>query len=453
MGTVQSPQKLSAGGIAWALFEAARIPLVILVTIYVFTPYFATVVVGDPVKGQAAVAASGKWGGWIVALTSPMIGAALDRYGPRKPFLAVAAALLAGFTALYWFARPDGSGLTVPMVVAIGAIVTVLYAYCDLGQNSLLTRAAPGLEHRASGLALALGNAIAMAALIFVLFAFTLPAVPLFGLDKAMHEPDRITGPIAAAIIAIGCLPLFFWTPDAPRTGLSVMAAFRAGMGDLIALIRDARAHRDALTFLAARMVYADATVAIILFSGVYAAGVLGWRTQELLTFGILQGIFSVAGGFLAAWSDGRFGAKQALRLQILMILVAQIAILGLRPDALFYVGIQPGVAVWNGPMFRTAPEIAYILVGFVNAAGITATYASSRTLLVALVPVEASGRFFGLYTLSGNLTYWLAPTLIQLFTLWIGTQQAGFYPVLGLLLIGLILLGLVRGGLPSARR
>ena len=140
MASAAPQHKLSAGGIAWSLFEAARIPLVILVTIYVFTPYFATIVVGDPVKGQAAVAASGKWGGWAVAVTAPFIGAALDRYGPRKPFLAPVVALLAGITGLYWFALPDGSGLTVPMVIAMGAAVTVLYAYADLGLNSLLPR-------------------------------------------------------------------------------------------------------------------------------------------------------------------------------------------------------------------------------------------------------------------------------------------------------------------------
>ena len=442
--------KLPPGGVAWSLFEAARIPLVILVTIYVFTPYFATVVVGDPVRGQAAVASAGKWGGWIVALTSPLIGAALDRYGPRKPFLAPVVALLAGLTALYWFALPDGSGLSVGAVIAISAAITVCYAYADLGQNSLLTRAAPGQEHRASGLALGLGNALAMAALLFVLFAFTLPETPLFGLDKALHEDDRITGPIAAVFIALGCLPLFFLTPDAPRTGLSAWAAFRAGLGDLKRLVAEAKVHRDALTFLGARMLYADATVAIILFSGVYAAGVLGWKTPQLLTFGILQGLFAVAGGFLAVWLDGRFGAKRALQVQIAAILIAQVLILGIRPDLIFYVSVTPGVALWDGPMFTTAPELAYIGIGFLNAAAITATYASSRSLLVALVPAEASGRFFGLYTLSGNLTYWLAPTLIQIFTLWLGTQQAGFYPVVGLLLGGLILLGFVRVGLPS---
>lgn len=437
--------RLPAGGIAWSMYEAARIPLVMLVTIFVFAPYFVTEVIGDPVRGQAAVAQSGKWGGWIVALSSPLLGATLDRFGPRKPFLAVTTASLATLVALMWFVYPDGSGLSVPTVIAIWAANTVLYAYCDLGHNSLLARAAPGLEHRASGLALALGNGLSTLLLIFVLFAFVLTPDPLFGLDKTSHAPDRITGPIAAACIAIGTLPLFFLTPDAPRTGLSLGAAIRAGLADLATLVREARhTHANALTFLLARMFYADAKVAIILFSGVYAAGVMGWRTRELVALGVMQAAFATIGGLLGAKLDGRLGPKPAVQIELATIFLAQIAVLGTATDRLLYLPVA-ATPVWDGPMFTTAPELAFLLFGFISSVGVTAAYASSRTLLVRLVPPEATGRFFGLYTLSGNATYWLAPALIELFTRTIGTQQAGFYPVLALLLIGFAVLSFVK--------
>ncbi len=443
--TAAATERLPPGAVAWSLYEAARIPLVTLVTIFVFAPYFVTQVIGDPVRGQAAVAEAGKWGGWIVALTAPILGATLDRWGPRKLFLAPVTASLALLVGLLWFAYPDGSGLSVPTVIAIWSANTVLYAYCDLGHNSLLARAAPRMEHRASGLALALGNAFSTALLIFVLFAFVLTPHPLFGLDKASHAPDRIVAPIAALSIAIGCLPLFFLTPDAPRTGLTFAAAVRAGLSDLRSLIAEARGqHRNALVFLAARMFYADAKVAIILFGGVYAAGVMGWRTAELLALGVLQGLFSTLGGVLAARFDGRFGPKRAVQIELGMVLIGQIAILGTRPDMILYVPVDLP-PLWAGSMFNTLPEIVFLTVGVLNAIGITAAYASSRTLLVRLVPADATGRFFGLYTLSGNATYWLAPFLIELFTRSFGTQQAGFYPVLALLLIGLAILSRVR--------
>ena len=61
-GWLQEPQERSATGhraaspmgqISWAVFEWARNPYVLLVTIYLFAPYFSRTVVGDPVRGQA----------------------------------------------------------------------------------------------------------------------------------------------------------------------------------------------------------------------------------------------------------------------------------------------------------------------------------------------------------------------------------------------------------------
>jgi hypothetical protein len=41
------------GQISWALYDWARTPFILLVTIYIFAPYFTNVLVSDPVRGQA----------------------------------------------------------------------------------------------------------------------------------------------------------------------------------------------------------------------------------------------------------------------------------------------------------------------------------------------------------------------------------------------------------------
>ena len=46
------------------------------------------------------------------------------------------------------------------------------------------------------------------------------PHAPLFGLDPAQNEPSRISGPMSAAVMLLGAIPFFLWTPDAVRTGL-----------------------------------------------------------------------------------------------------------------------------------------------------------------------------------------------------------------------------------------
>ncbi|MBL1234855.1 MAG: hypothetical protein COB70_004315, partial [Rhodobiaceae bacterium] len=69
----------------WAIYDWAINPYFILINIFVFAPYFSSVVVGDPIQGQA------NWGyiqaiaGIVIALLSPFFGSLADAIGARKP--------------------------------------------------------------------------------------------------------------------------------------------------------------------------------------------------------------------------------------------------------------------------------------------------------------------------------------------------------------------------------
>ncbi|QXQ08638.1 MFS transporter [Sphingosinicellaceae bacterium] len=441
------------------MFQGARDPYVILVTIYVFAPYFATVVVGDPVRGQAVTAMAAKYGGWAVMLVAPLLGAIVDRTGRRKPALLLVTGLLIPCAAVLWTVTPDGGPLGIGGVVALFAVVTLLYALSDTLHNALLLPAAGPLNAgAASGLALAFGNFVSVFLLAFVLWAFALPghvpwswipAAPLFGIEPASHQQDRIVGPIVAVTMALLSLPLFLRVPDVPATGMRLGAAIRAGAGDLVRLVREARGHANALTYIGARMVFTDGLTGILVFSGVYAAGRMGWGTLELLAYGVLLSCVAVIGGLMAGWLDSRVGPKLALQIELTLVIISQLISLGIGRDELFY---QPWDAtahapLWRGPMFTTVPEVALISAGFLAALSITACYASSRTMLTRVVPPERIGAFFGIYSLAGLATSWLAPMLVQYTTVATHSQRLGLLPISVLLAVGLLLLGLVRGG------
>ena len=318
---------LSPGGMAWSMFEGARNPYVVLVIIYVFMPYFANVVVGDPVRGQQAVATYGQWAGIIVALTAPFLGASIDKLGPRKPLLFGVTALMVPLIWSLWFTRADHRGLSVGAVIVIAGALNVLISYSEVLHNSMLVRAA-GVRnaHAASALALVIGNAVSVAVLIFVLWAFVLPGVlplgfiphaPLFGLDPRSHEPARIVAPIAACILAVGAIPLFLFTPDAPPTGLPIARALAEGGQALMAMLRSLKGQRDATVFLLSRMLYIDAMTAVLLFAGVYAGGVMHWGALPLLGYGILLSILAVLGGVAGGVLDQVVGPKRAVQIEI----------------------------------------------------------------------------------------------------------------------------------------
>ena len=173
---VAPPKALDRASWSWALFQGARDPYIVLIQIYIFAPYFVRDVIGNPVQGQLLVAAAAKYAGWIVLLTVPLLGAAVDRMGRRKPWLAATLALMVPITAALWWVTPGG--VIGPIgALAIFAAMNVLIAWSDTLHNALLLPAA-GMARAgaASGAALALVNFTSVVMLAVIFGAFALPA-------------------------------------------------------------------------------------------------------------------------------------------------------------------------------------------------------------------------------------------------------------------------------------
>jgi UMF1 family MFS transporter len=452
--------KLNRGGISWAIFEGGRDPYVILITIYIFMPYVAATLVGDPVRGQQEISRWQQYAGWIVMVTAPFLGAAIDKLGGRKPWLGLMVGLMVPMIAALWWAVPGGGGLPLVTIMALSMLVNVLFTYSDVLHNSLLIRAA-GMSgaHKASGLALALGNLFSVIALAFTAWAFALPgkvdwswvpAAPLFGLDTASHQQERVVALMAAALLALGSIPILLFTPDAPKTGIPVARAFADGARDLLRMLRTVGRYKDAAVYLLSRMFFVDGMNAILIYIGIYAAGVLKWGPLELLAFGIIISMVAVVGGFTGRWLDEWLGPKNALRLEISMTALAVVAMLGMSTTQILYFWPYDASAhapLWNGPVFRTLPDIVFLLIGAVNGIFVPAQYASSRTMLTRLAPPDQIGAFFGVYALSGVATGWLGPSLVNWGTSITRSQQGGIASIVVLLALGLIGLAFVKGG------
>jgi UMF1 family MFS transporter len=122
--------------------------------------------------------------------------------------------------------------------------------------------------------------------------------------------------------------------------------------------------------------------------------------------------------------------------------LVCLLLMVSMSADAVFFViPVEPGARAWAGPVFETAPELAYLAASILIAISITAAYASSRTLMAQLAPKGMEGELFGLYALSGAATAWLGPMLVEHFTAAYQSQRAGFAAIALLLALGFALL------------
>lgn len=447
----------SKGALGWALFEWARNPYVVVCSIYVFAPYFALHVAPSPVEGQALIAEIGKWAGLLVALTAPFLGAAADQGGARKPWLAACLLVMIPCTFALWWVTPasDPGGLGLQTALIIFFVVGVIFPYTETLHNAMLPGAAnPIALPHVSGLGLALGNLASVLLLSFVLVTMALPGViaapfipdaPMFGLDPAAHEPSRIVGPICSVWLAIFAIPLFLYTRDGRQgaAGGPIKAA-RDGAVALWGTIKGLRQRTDIALFLVARMLYADGKTALIIYGGVYAAGVMQWGLVEMTLYGILMSVFAVLGGVVGGWLDAALGPKRAILIEIAASTLALAAMVTTNRDMILGQAASRD-AVWGFPVFSSAPELAFIAIVMVLAVFITAAYASSRTMLARMAPASEAGKLFGLYAMSGTATVFVGHMMVEGFTRAFASQAAGLASIGILLVAGLLLMLFVK--------
>jgi UMF1 family MFS transporter len=266
---------------------------------------------------------------------------------------------------------------------------------------------------------------------------------PLFGLDPALREGDRATGPLSALWFVVFVLPLFVFTPDYPGK-LPLRTAVGAGLRILGNTLRELPRHRDAALFLLANMIAADGLIALFAFGGIYAAGMFGWGTIEIGLFGILLTITGTIGAYVGGRLDDRIGPKPVMLASLAVLLAADVAILLIDPDYVPLAGRVAPPAPDDG-LYAATAERAFLAVGLLIGLAAGPLQAAARTLLIRLAPADRITQFFGLFALSGKVTSFLGPFLVGVVTAATLSQKAGMAVLIAFFAVGALLLTQVR--------
>ncbi len=405
---------------AWALYDWANSAFPTVVSTFVIATYFSQGIAPDPATGQA------QWGwmqtaaGLTIALLSPVLGAVADAGGRRRLMLGWCTGIMVAATAGLWFARPD-PGFTLWALACVG-IATVAFELGTVFYNSLLPQVATPAEiGRVSGLAWGLGYAGGLVCLVVALLLLVQPDPSPLGLDRSSAEHVRATALLVALWVALFAWPVLLLLPDAGGVKPGWIAAARAGLAEIIGVLRGLPRNPVLARFLLARLFYTDGLNTLFAFGAIYAAGVFGMSVEEILLFGIALNLTAGLGAAGFGLIEDRVGSQRVVMVALGALILLGSGLLVAEGKTEFW-ALALGLGIFIGP-----------------------AQAASRTMMARLAPAEEVAAHFGLFALSGRVTGFLGPLALATITEVTGSQRAGMATVVVFLAIGAIILAGVR--------
>lgn len=403
------------GLIAWCLYDWANSVFPVIVTTFVFSTYFAKNIAPNPIVGMSQWGKAIGLASFFVAILGPILGSIADYAGSRKPWLGILTIAAILSCGLLWFAKPHVSATFITLLAVV--ISTTCVELGNVFYNAMLGDLVPKKYiGRLSGWSWGAGYFGGLTGLAIALFVFIenhLHIIP----SNTSALGVRLCGPFIAVWFAAFAWPLFIYTPDKPRTNLSLSAATTKGLKSLFTLLKTLGKHREIFKFLVARIFYIDGLNTLFAFGGIYAAGTFGMPINDVLLFGIASNLAAGIGAIAFAWFDDWIGSKPTILISIVILLTGGIAILLVHQVKYFWAfGLLLSIAV--GPL-----------------------QAASRSMMVHLSPEAIRTELFGLYAFSGKATAFVGPWLVSFVTALMNSQRWGMSTVMVLLIIGGLLL------------
>jgi len=396
---------------SWAFYDWANSAFTTLVVTFIYSTYFTKAIAPDEVTGTTWWSRAIGLSAVLIALLSPIMGAAADRGGTRKRSLAVATGVCVTGSVLLAFIAP---GMPNAALLALGVFVVanVAFEMSMVFYNAFLpTIASQDKIGRVSGYGWGLGYVGGLLCMVIALVGFVQPDVPWFGLSTENGFNVRATNLLVAGWYLVFSLPLFVNVPER-RTGAKTLN-IREAFAELGRTFRAVGRYREVAKFLIARLIYNDGLVTVFAFGGIYAAGTFGMPLSEVIMFGIALNVFSGLGALAFGFVDDKVGGKTTVLVTLVALSVATL------------------LAVWAPT--KTWLWVAGILIGIF----VGPNQSASRSLMGRFVPEKHQAEFFGFFAFSGKITSFMGPILLGTATAMFASQRAGVATVLIFFVIG----------------
>lgn len=400
---------------SWLLFDFANTSFSVMMVTFVFPLYFKNVICKGEPSGDALWGFSVSLSMLLVALISPVLGAAADYSGKRKRFLLFFTLTSIVATALLSFSGPGMALVAVLLFVLANMGFEGGLVFYDSYLKQLASAKSIG---RVSGYGFAMGYLGALSILLLV--------QPLLskGIVFSNMPNVQLSFLVVAIFFALFAAPLFLVLRDekkGERPAIS-FTAIRCSLREVKYTVQHIMSYPDLARFLLAYFFYNDAILTVIAFSSIYAQNTLGFTTGELIRFFMLVQTTAIAGSLAFGFVTDKIGPKRTIVITLLIWFVVVVAAIFADSKALFfYTGMLAGMSMGS-------------------------SQAASRSMMTRLTPQEHVTEFFGFYDGTfGKASAVVGPLVFGLVSAQAGSQKVALASLLLFFILGLLLMTRVR--------
>ncbi len=373
---------------AWYMYDFGNSAYAAVILLAVYSAYFKQQVVGGA-EGTRLWGLSIGIAMLVVAFTSPILGALADFSATKKKMLFVFSLITIIFTGLL-FTVGKGDVFTGMLFFILAEIG---YRSGQVFYNALLPEIAkPEEMGHVSGTGWAVGSFGGIVCLLIVL-----ALILTIGGDFIMRSSYLIT----AAFFLFASLPIFLVMRERnkPTPLPKGENYFSVSIGKLWSTYKNARKYKDFIKFLGSFLIFNNGIMITLDFAAIIGAVLFGLNQQQLIIFMIIVQIASVIGAFAFGYMMEKLGGRTSLTIALVLMIITVSGLFFVRDLVIFNV------------------------IGAMAGFALTGVQSVSRTVVGQISPEEKAAEFYGLFSLSNQVSAFVGPAVYGMVVAWIAIR------------------------------
>jgi UMF1 family MFS transporter len=397
--------------LSWCLYDFANSSYSAVIAAVIFPVYYANVIVGNETGlgdlwwGRAIALSMA-----VVALSSPFLGGIADYANIRKRLLIAYTTICVSSVASFYFLDKG---------MMIEGFILIVFANIGMEgglvfYNSFLPEIAEPSHHgRVSAWGFGIGYAGSILSLLIALVLMKNSAIDL-------------VWPMTALFFGIFSIPAFLFLPPDGKEAIKLSRAGKTGFKQTIERLKKIWSNKEQRKFLLAYLIYEDGVNTVIVFSSIFAATTLGFKSEELVGMYLIVQATALAGAFLMARPIDYWGPKKVVLLSLgLWIFVSAAAF-----------------AVHDKGQFFAIASIAGL--------GLGAVQAVSRAFYTQFITEGQESEYFGVYAFVGKTSAVIGPLVFGYLSSAFGSQRPAVLSIAIFFMAGAVIIAKVNGGGPN---